>query len=165
MTMECKNWTALQCNFNSLAAGPVFYPSRALKLKDVKPSCVLMLVNCCRSFLVLWLAAIPFVFVASLQWLTIGFCVIVGYALLGFESFGVEIESPFGHDFNDLPLDKISDGIKANLMGALDFMSVTDDSGVIVSRTRLTQTRSKRQSMRIDVWGVPEEEEDTHMQT
>ena len=108
----------------------------------------------------LWLAAIPFVFVASLQWLTIGFCVIVGYALLGFESFGVEIESPFGHDFNDLPLDKISDGIKANLMGALDFINVTDDTGVIVSRTRLTQTRSKRQSMRIDVWGVPEDQAD-----
>lgn len=106
----------------------------------------------------LWLAAIPFVFVASLQWLTIGFCVIVGYALLGFESFGVEIESPFGHDFNDLPLDKISDGIKANLMGALDYMNVTDDTGVLVSSSRLAQTRSKRQSVHSDVWGVPEPE-------
>ena len=117
----------------------------------------------CRSFLVLWLAAIPFVFVASLQWLTIGFCVIVGYALLGFESFGVEIESPFGRDFNDLPMDKIADGIKANLMGALEFLHTTDETGVIVSRQKLTQTRSRRKSVHIDVWGVPEPSEDLPM--
>ena len=117
----------------------------------------------CRSFLVLWLAAIPFVFVASLQWLTIGFCVIVGYALLGFESFGVEIESPFGRDFNDLPMDKIADGIKANLMGALEFLHTTDETGVIVSRQKLTQTRSRRKSVHIDVWGVPEPGQDLPM--
>ena len=108
----------------------------------------------------LWLAAIPFVFVASLQWLTIGFCVIVGYALLGFESFGVEIESPFGRDFNDLPMDKIADGIKANLMGALEFLHTTNETGVIVSRQKLTQTRSRRKSVHIDVWGVPEPGQD-----
>lgn len=110
----------------------------------------------CRSFLVLWLAAIPFVFVASLQWMTIGFCVIVGYALLGFESIGVEIESPFGRDYNDLPMDQIGDGIKTNLLGALQYLHTTDESGAVTSRARLLQMRSKRSSVKTDVWGVPE---------
>lgn len=33
----------------------------------------------------------------------------------------MEIEAPFGRDFNDLALDKISDGIKGNLLAALKF--------------------------------------------
>ena len=113
----------------------------------------------CRSFLVMWLAAIPFVFVASLQWLTIGFCIIVGYALLGFESFGVEIESPFGRDFNDLPVDKIASGIKANLMAALDFSKATDSIGAIHSKKAIDNLRSRRSSVYVDVWGVPEKPE------
>ena len=115
-----------------------------------------------RSFLVLWLAAIPFVFVTSLHWLTIGFCIVVGYALLGFESFGVEIESPFGHDYNDLPLDKIQDGIKANLLSALDFLNAVDDAGATAQapapaalNAALTAVRSRRRSVHIDVWGIP----------
>lgn len=104
----------------------------------------------------LWLAAIPFVFVASLQWLTIGFCIIVGYALLGFESIGVELEHPFGRDFSDLPTDQIADGIKSNLMGALNFMKNTDENGRLTSSNRLLQMRSKRMSVKSDIWGVPE---------
>lgn len=106
--------------------------------------------------MVLWLAAIPFVFVASLQWLTIGFCVIVGYALLGFESFGVEIESPFGRDFNDLPVDKIASGIRTNLMAALEFAQSTDTVGAVFVKQKIDQIRQRRSSMYIDVWGVPE---------
>ena len=49
-----------------------------------------------------------------------------------------------------------SDGIKANLMGALEFIQTTDDTGVIVSKQRLTQMRSRRQSIRVDQFGVPE---------
>ena len=111
---------------------------------------------CCRSFLVLWLAAIPFVFVSSLQWLTIGFCVIVGYALLGFESFGVEIESPFGRDFNDLPVDKIASGIRSNLMAALDYANTTDQIGAVFVRQKIDQMRQRRSSVYVDVWGRPE---------
>ena len=111
---------------------------------------------CCRSFLVLWLASIPFVFVSSLQWLTIGFCVIVGYALLGFESFGVEIESPFGRDFNDLPVDKIASGIRSNLMAALDYANTTNQTGAVFVRQKIDQMRQRRSSVYVDVWGRPE---------
>lgn len=51
-----------------------------------------------RSFLVLWLAALPFIFAPEMHWWAIGVCVVVGYQLLGFEEIGVEIESPFGTD-------------------------------------------------------------------
>lgn len=33
-------------------------------------------------------------------------CVVVGYELLGFEEIGIEIEAPFGYDYNDIPVDK-----------------------------------------------------------
>ena len=52
-----------------------------------------------------------------------------------------------------------SDGIKANLMGALEFIQTTDDTGVIVSKQRLTQMRSRRQSIRVDQFGVPEKQQ------
>ncbi len=34
-------------------------------------------------------------------------CVVVGYELLGFEEIGIEIEAPFGYDYNDIPIDKV----------------------------------------------------------
>lgn len=51
-----------------------------------------------RSFLVLWLGALPFIFAPEMHWWAIGVCIVVGYQLLGFEEIGVEIESPFGTD-------------------------------------------------------------------
>lgn len=53
---------------------------------------------CHRSFLVLWLAALPFIFAPEMHWWAVGVCVLIGYQLLGFEEIGVEIESPFGTD-------------------------------------------------------------------
>ena len=41
------------------------------------------------------------------------------HALLGIETIGVEIENPFGHDFNDLPLDTICQTIETNLFELL----------------------------------------------
>lgn len=35
-------------------------------------------------------------------------CAVVGYELLGFEEIGIEIEAPFGYDYNDIPVDKAS---------------------------------------------------------
>jgi ion channel-forming bestrophin family protein len=36
-------------------------------------------------------------------------------ALLGIEAIGLEIENPFGHDPNDLPLNAICAGIEQHL--------------------------------------------------
>lgn len=70
-----------------------------------------------RTFLVLWLLALPFVLVDLVQWGTIPVALAIMYALVGLEQIGVEIENPFGHDCNDLPLDSITDDtIMANLL-------------------------------------------------
>ena len=72
-----------------------------------------------RTFMTLWLTALPFALLSSCGWLTIPTVAMVAYALLGIETIGVEIENPFGHDFNDLPLDTICDTISTNLFELL----------------------------------------------
>ena len=74
-----------------------------------------------RAFLVLWLGALPFACLENLEWGTIPVALSIFYALCGLEMIGVEIENPFGHDFNDLPLDSITDDtIGANLLELLE---------------------------------------------
>ncbi|MGD1703480.1 bestrophin family protein [Dapis sp. BLCC M229] len=63
-----------------------------------------------KHLLIIYCFAIPFQFVAELSWWTIPVAGIISFALLGVEAIGLEIENPFGYDYNDLPLDNI--GIK-----------------------------------------------------
>ena len=73
-----------------------------------------------RTFLMLWLGALPFALLAAVGWGAIPVALAIFYALCGLEMIGVEIENPFGHDYNDLPLDSITDDtICANLMELL----------------------------------------------
>lgn len=44
----------------------------------------------------------------------------VAYAILGIEAMAVEIENPFGYDFNDLPLGILCDEIAMNIREILD---------------------------------------------
>ncbi|KAK9813169.1 hypothetical protein WJX72_010064 [[Myrmecia] bisecta] len=79
-----------------------------------------------RAFLLLWLALLPFVFVVTMDYWAIPVCIVIGYELLGFEDIGVEIESPFGNDFNDLPLDQITDELLAHLAEYLHHLERPD---------------------------------------
>ena len=72
-----------------------------------------------RTFMSLWLFALPFALLDLCGWLTIPTTCLVAYALLGIETIGVEIENPSGHDFNDLPLDTICQTIETNLFELL----------------------------------------------
>jgi putative membrane protein len=69
--------------------------------------------------MVLWLAILPFAFMPAMGPWTVLLCGIVGYQLLGFEDIGVEIESPFGTDYNDLPVDSMQAAIFNNLIKCL----------------------------------------------
>jgi putative membrane protein len=40
---------------------------------------------------------------------------IVAFTVFGIEAIGVEIENPFGHDANDLPLDQICRTMQLNI--------------------------------------------------
>jgi len=74
-----------------------------------------------RAFLILWLLVLPFCIVYDFEWVTIPACMFAAYALLGLDSIGVDIENPFGHDFNDLPLDDITNNtIRNNLLEILE---------------------------------------------
>jgi hypothetical protein len=81
----------------------------------------------CRSFIALWLLMLPFGFIATLGPWTIPFCIIVGYQILGFEDIGVEIESPFGYDYNDLPVDVLQAQIFNNMINCLTRISAVKE--------------------------------------
>jgi ion channel-forming bestrophin family protein len=48
---------------------------------------------------------LPFQLLSSLSWVTIPATMFASYIILGLLFIGREIEDPFGHDVNDLPLD------------------------------------------------------------
>jgi putative membrane protein len=55
-----------------------------------------------RSFLMLWLAFLPWVFVGAYGWYTALLCALISYGILGIEEAAVEVEQPMGLDRNDL---------------------------------------------------------------
>ncbi len=68
-----------------------------------------------RRALMVYCYTLPFALVDAFGWLTVLATFIVAYIFFGIEEIGVEIEDPFGHDDNDLPLERISETIRANL--------------------------------------------------
>jgi|APLak6261675434_1056106.scaffolds.fasta_scaffold01843_3 putative membrane protein len=65
-----------------------------------------------RRALVLYCATLPVALVPTFGWATVGIVFGVTYIMLGIEEIGVEIEDPFEGDDNDLPLERITDGIQ-----------------------------------------------------
>jgi putative membrane protein len=70
-----------------------------------------------RRALILYSVTLPFALVNPYGWSTVLYTVLVTYVLCGIEEIGVEIENPFGEDYNDLPLDRISATIEHDLLG------------------------------------------------
>ncbi|MEC4813732.1 MAG: bestrophin family ion channel [Scytonema sp. PMC 1069.18] len=60
-----------------------------------------------RHLLILYCFALPFQMVKDLHWWTVPVVGVVAFALFGIEAIGLEIENPFGHDANDIPLDNL----------------------------------------------------------
>lgn len=50
------------------------------------------------------------------RWATIPICIALAFFLIGLDDAAVELENPFGRDFNNLPLDTITQTISDNLM-------------------------------------------------
>jgi len=63
---------------------------------------------------------LPFGLVTSLHWMTPLATAFIAYAFYGLDSIGDEIEEPFGHDPNDLPLSYLSRMIEVNLRQRID---------------------------------------------
>jgi putative membrane protein len=72
-----------------------------------------------RRALAVYCGTLPLALVQYFGWLTVPVTFLVAYVLLGIEEIGVEIEEPFGHDDNDLPLDRFCATIEQNLRALL----------------------------------------------
>jgi putative membrane protein len=69
-----------------------------------------------RRALVIYCFTLPFALVDQYSWATILDVLLVSYTFFGIEEIGVEIEGPFGFDDNDLPLEKICETIRGNVL-------------------------------------------------
>jgi Predicted membrane protein len=68
-----------------------------------------------KQLLLLYSLALPFQMVKDLGWGTAPVVALISFTLFGIEEIGIEIENPFGHDANDLPLDNICATIQRNI--------------------------------------------------
>jgi hypothetical protein len=63
----------------------------------------------------IYVLALPFQLYKSLSWVTIPGSLLAAYIILGIAAIGKEIENPFGHDVNDLPLDSFCNELSEEL--------------------------------------------------
>jgi ion channel-forming bestrophin family protein len=68
-----------------------------------------------KQLLLIYCLTLPFQFVTQLEWWTAIVVMLVSFTLFGIEAIGMEIENPFGRDYNDLPLDTICETMKRNM--------------------------------------------------
>jgi len=68
-----------------------------------------------RQLIFLYCFSAPFELIDSLGWTTPLFVGVIAFTVFGIEEIGVEIENPFGHDANDLPLDQICRTMQVNI--------------------------------------------------
>jgi putative membrane protein len=58
--------------------------------------------------------------VQTMGWYTPLAAAVLAFGLFGIEEIGVEIEDPFGHDPNDLPLDAMNERVVIDTKAMLD---------------------------------------------
>lgn len=74
-----------------------------------------------RQLLLVYLLSLPMVVIPIHGWASFITVTVIGLGLLGIEEAGIEIEDPFGHDHNDLPLSRICDVILRDISVMDDF--------------------------------------------
>ncbi|KAH6611988.1 Bestrophin, RFP-TM, chloride channel-domain-containing protein [Boeremia exigua] len=62
-----------------------------------------------------YVMVLPFQLYASLEWITIPGTIFAAYIILGLSAIGREIENPFGHDVNDLPLEAFCEELEMDM--------------------------------------------------
>ena len=82
-----------------------------------------------RRALVLYCLTLPFVLVDAFGWSAVVYTMMITYVLFGIEEIGVEIEDPFGDDYNDLPLEQICSTIERDLSAVVEQMRGRDAVG------------------------------------
>ena len=74
-------------------------------------------VSALRFFLLFWLFTLPLTLVGSYGGAATPAISLIGFLYLNLEYVAMEIEQPFGHDANDLPLEEYCAGIERVLLG------------------------------------------------
>lgn len=77
-----------------------------------------------KQLLMIYSLSLPFQMVDQLEWMTGPIVALISFTLLGIEEIGIQIEDPFGHDANDLPLDNICNTMLRNIQ---DLVVVSSD--------------------------------------
>ena len=67
-----------------------------------------------KQLLILYCLSLPIEMVDTLKWWTVPIIIVITSILFGIEEIGSELENPFGHNPNNLPLNVICDGISNN---------------------------------------------------
>ena len=80
-----------------------------------------------RQLLYAYCLTIPFVFVDEFGLWTPVVVGLVAFTVFGIEEIGLEIENPFGHDPNDLPLDGICGGVREYVESVVDRCGVGEE--------------------------------------
>jgi putative membrane protein len=68
-----------------------------------------------KTLLLTYFLLLPWGLVSGLTWWNGPILAFIGFILLGIDEIGAEIEEPFGHDPNDLPLDFICNTMLRNV--------------------------------------------------
>jgi putative membrane protein len=68
-----------------------------------------------KKFIFIYVMTLPFGFVFNLGYIMIPVVAFIFYVLASLEIIAEEIEDPFGKDDNDLPMQRLAEGIKKNV--------------------------------------------------
>lgn len=72
-----------------------------------------------KKFIFIYVVSMPLAFVSSFGYFAAFIATFVFYVLVSMEVLAEEIESPFGHDDNDLPTDQLSENIQKGVSEVL----------------------------------------------
>jgi ion channel-forming bestrophin family protein len=92
-----------------------------------------------KQLLLLYCLSLPFQMVKDFGWATGVIVSLVSFTLLGIEAIGLEIENPFGHDANDLPLNTICDNMRRNMEDIITLAPSVRDSQETTSHSVMSQ--------------------------
>ncbi len=73
-----------------------------------------------KKFLFFYTMFMPFAYVSNLGYYVVPLVIFIFYVLASIELIAEEIENPFGDDDNDLPLEKLCEGIKKSVEEIFD---------------------------------------------
>ena len=99
--------------------------------------------------MVVWLCLLPFTLVEQLGVRMVPVFSLTAFLVLKVEQLAVEIENPFGHDFNDLPLDAFCLTVEADALRTMNELDNVPGSAAGRKWRRAALTMARRAPSRL----------------